>query len=312
MPSGLAQAKMIEIGTTADMKNPIPADALHEVPSGTLARFFSTRLLRELATSTRPFTTQLRQLSNHSALPSTATIADFYERALDAMIRKDRSEYVYKNAIAQKLLLGRHSINSAGLFFEFRVHQSKLDALLVNGSTHAFEIKTAQDELRRLPTQIADYQKTFTHVWVLTSPKHVSGIRAMVPREVGIAVLSKRYNITTIRRPQKRTKFLDLPTMISALRQSEFIEALWEVGIEIPRLPNTVLRSEALRLSRTVAPDKFQAAMMRQLKKRFAKRQSVIASALPRTLTAAGLGLSLTDRKVADLVRHLSTKLGDL
>lgn len=294
------------------MSNPIAKGALDDIPSASLSRFFSTKLLRELAISPKAFSSKLDVLSCRTFLPNRASISDFYERALDSLIRKDRSEYVYKNAIAQKLLLGRHSINSAALFFEFRVGQSKLDALLVNGCGHAFEIKTSQDELRRLDTQISDYQKIFTKVSVFTSSKHLERVRDTVPREIGISVLSQRYHISILRRPQKRVRHLDMAAMTAALRKEELVLALRELGISIPPVPNTLIRSEALRLSNSLTPSVFQSAMLRQLRRRFAVQQMRAAEVLPRSLTAAGLGLSLSERRLNELVRHLQLKLGDL
>lgn len=294
--------------------NPITPNALNGTSSAAISRFFSTRILRDMSLENggKLFRHLALELDLIDKLPRSATIEHFYERAIETLIRKDRSEYVYKNAIAQKLLLGRHSVNTTSLFFEFRSGQSKLDALFLNGSSHAYEIKTSQDELRRLPSQLADYQKQFEYVWVLTSNKHVAGVREMAPREVGIAILSKRYQISIVRKASKRVKHLELDAMFSSMRRNEFLEALNDKGIEVPRTPNTLIHAEAARLAQNIKPTAFHDAMVKQLKKRFAKKQAQIAKMLPRPLTAAGLGLNINNAQAARLVAKLQTRLGDL
>jgi hypothetical protein len=199
------------------------AKQLLRISSGTLVRYFSTRVLRDLAAPSggELFRVMAERDGLFGILPLGATLEEFYDAALVALIRQDRSEYVYKNAIAQKILLGRHSVKTTALLFEFKSGRSKLDALLLNGSSNAYEIKTSKDELRRLETQIPDYQERFEHVWVLSSDRHLQRLKAILPREIGIAVLSDRYRISTVRKAGRRVKFLRSQAMFESMRRDE-------------------------------------------------------------------------------------------
>src|SRR4030042_4812846 len=49
------------------------------------------------------------------------TLGDFLDWLYSKMSRHYRNEYVYKNAIANKILLGKHSLNTSYMLTEFRV-----------------------------------------------------------------------------------------------------------------------------------------------------------------------------------------------
>jgi hypothetical protein len=56
-----------------------------------------------------------------------------------------RSEYYYKNTIANKLLIERHDLNQTTLINEFRIGGSIADLVMVNGVNTVYEIKTELD-----------------------------------------------------------------------------------------------------------------------------------------------------------------------
>lgn len=294
------------------MRSRLTPDVLHEAPSAALSRVFSSRVVRELGTLAGRVT--LRRLVQECGvqLDSDATVEEFYDCALEALLRRDRNEYTYKNAIAQKLLLGKHSTSTRALFFEFRTAQSKLDALFLGESSHAYEIKTAQDELRRLPTQIADYQKLFTHVWVFTSQRHLNSLRQLVGPEIGIAILSDRYHISVVRRAQKRVKYLDPQAMLASMRQAEYRSALRELGLEIPPTPNTLIHSIAMEAAKRVDPQAFHDVMVRHLRARFKQDQAQTLRVFPRSLAATAIALSVSKAQAERIGTAIRTKLGEL
>ncbi len=67
------------------------------------------------------------------------TLKDFFETSYKELLKNYRNEYVFKNAIAQKILIGRHSVKSSLLFTEFRVETSKADVVIFNGTSHVYE-----------------------------------------------------------------------------------------------------------------------------------------------------------------------------
>lgn len=54
------------------------------------------------------------------------------------------------------------------LLNEFRIGASIADTVLINGTNKVFEIKTELDTPERLTTQLQDYYKGFSEVYVFT------------------------------------------------------------------------------------------------------------------------------------------------
>lgn len=77
---------------------------------------------------------------------------------------------------------------------------------LCKGETYAIEIKSAKDDLRRLPEQISEYSKIFDHTMVFTTIDHLSKIKQVSKAKVSIfefgtdetiegSLLEKRNNV---------------------------------------------------------------------------------------------------------------------
>lgn len=57
---------------------------------------------------------------------------------------------------------------------------------LYNGETYAIEIKSAKDDLRRLPEQISEYSKIFDYTYVFTTVDHLQKIKQVSKARVSI------------------------------------------------------------------------------------------------------------------------------
>lgn len=75
--------------------------------------------------------------------------------------------------------------------FEMRIEKSRLDFGRINGSSHAYEIKTELDTLNKLEKQINDYSKVFEFINVVVHPKHLKKVKEIIPEYCGIEI----YNI---------------------------------------------------------------------------------------------------------------------
>jgi hypothetical protein len=97
-----------------------------------------------------------------------ATVEDACSAASRWMLAAYRNEWVYKNAIANQILLQRHGINSAALINEMKVGKSVADCVVINGRATAYEIKTELDNSAKLLKQLSDYRRAFKRVIVVT------------------------------------------------------------------------------------------------------------------------------------------------
>ena len=57
------------------------------------------------------------------------------------MSKNYRNEYFYQNTMLNKLLLGRHSINTTTALTQIPVGKSKADFIMINGKAVVYEIK---------------------------------------------------------------------------------------------------------------------------------------------------------------------------
>ena len=95
----------------------------------------------------------------------------FYDTIFKRLLREYRYEYIYKNAVAKKILLGKHNLNTAFMLTEFRADDCKADTVILNGTSYVYEIKTEMDSFDRLDRQISAYRKVFDYITVISSEK---------------------------------------------------------------------------------------------------------------------------------------------
>lgn len=67
---------------------------------------------------------------------------------------------------------------------------TRADIVVVNGEMHAYEIKSAEDTLRRLPTQIKHYSTVFDRVTLVVATAHFEEAGVKLPAWWGVVVAS--------------------------------------------------------------------------------------------------------------------------
>ncbi len=78
---------------------------------------------------------------------------------------------------------------------------------LYKGETYAIEIKSAKDDLRRLPEQISEYSKIFDYTLVFTTTDHLSKLRQVSNNKISLIELD--YDDTIVGSlPEKRNNVL--------------------------------------------------------------------------------------------------------
>lgn len=145
-----------------------------------------------------------------------------------------RNEYFYKNTLLNKLLLGRHSLNTTTALSEVWINRSKADFILLNGKAVVYEIKTDLDNLDRLENQIKDYYKVFGNVEVIVSEKHMEKIlKQYAHSDIGISLLTTRNTIRKVKNSQPNLEYLDVTAIYKLLRKQERISILLNLGYNL-------------------------------------------------------------------------------
>lgn len=85
------------------------------------------------------------------------------------------------------------------------VLRARIDIAVINGHFHAYEIKSAQDTLQRLPAQIDAYSKIFDYVTVVTELKYHERIIRLLPEWIGVAVCNNDGGFEVVQPPVLNT-----------------------------------------------------------------------------------------------------------
>jgi hypothetical protein len=223
-----------------------------------ISRFFTPKVLDNLALN--GYSSYLSEVSLQSGLyrifDLRKNLKEFFDFVYKILFENYRSEYIYKNEIANKILLGRHSLNTSRLLTEFRIGKTKADIVILNGSSTVYEIKSEYDTFFRLETQIKTYLKIFEYVNVITSPKLTDKIFSITPSKVGILELTDKNTISTKRKAESNRDNMNPEVFFDSLRKPEYLSIIKNYYGEVPDVPNTMIYNECKKLFCQMPTDK--------------------------------------------------------
>ena len=163
---------------------------------------------------------------------------ELLDEALNLLGQGYRCEYVYKAALVNRIVFGRHSPRTASLLSELPVGRSIVDIAVFNGTSTAYEIKTELDTERRLATQTPDYLRAFERVYLVTHPGLVSRyVQSLDPR-VGILALNQRGSLAVVREADASGDALQKDALFTLLRAGEYVHAMAQVFGKQRPMPN--------------------------------------------------------------------------
>lgn len=224
------------------------------------------------------------------------------------LLNEYRCEYIYKNFITQKILLGRHSLNTSTLINEFRVGSSVADVVLINGKSTVYEIKTELDNPDRLHDQVSDYQKAFTEIYLVVHHSRVDTyMEKLTGSHVGLIALNRRNQLSVRKNAALNTKYLDITTMFKSLRKQEYSSIIKKTYGYVPDVPNMFYFKESLKLAKKMDVIEFNKLMGEELKKRKPKEQEMVSSnSIPDYLRNICLVLDPNQKEYKRLFNYLN------
>ncbi len=181
-------------------------------------------------------------------LDSSTTLGQFFDWVYHLLFKNYRNEYIYKNVLANKILIGKHSLNTSHMLTEFRAGKNKADVVILNGTTTVYEIKSQYDSFARLEKQIQSYFEIFDYINVITSPSHAKTLDTILPEKAGVLVLTDRNTITTIRKPKSNKENINPAILFDSLRKSEYMRIIKEYYGTTPDVPNTQIYRKCKKL----------------------------------------------------------------
>lgn len=231
------------------------------------------------------------------------------------MAKNHRNEYFYKNALLNKILLGRHSVNTSTALRELPISDNILDFVIINGIGQVYEIKTELDNLKRLRGQIDSYYNAFSYCNVVTDEGHLQAVMQEVDSlKVGIIVLTKRNTLHVVREPQEFNDKLNYVTMFKLLRKYEFEAILLNKFGELPDAKPVKYYEACLEMFRKLSIKEAQEAMLQQLKKRVTidRDNEELFQQVPLELKALIYFSNFRTQDFRLLTNFLDRKLGDV
>jgi len=258
----------------------------------TLSKVFSSLVLNSIAFN--GYSPYLTEIWNSGIIKDLTdknqNLSEFLSSVYNYLLKRYRNEYIYKNVIANEIILGRHSFGKSKMLSELRVGNCKADVVILNGSLTVYEIKSEYDTLNRLERQINTYSKVFEYVNVITTQKNLSRINLMIPNFVGVLMLTDKFKISTIINPRSNLDNIELEVVFDSLRKREYLKIIKDFYGEIPAVPNTLEYKVCKELYRQIPLDKAIEQTLRVLKLRndCLKLENFLESA-PNALSAYAL-----------------------
>lgn len=221
-----------------------------------------------------------------------------------------KCEYLYKNILLNKLLLGRHSLKTTTAFNEFKINHSKADFVLLNGRATVYEIKSEFDDLEKLEKQLLDYSLFATHVYVVTDAKLLDlVIERFAHFPIGVIELTKRNSLSVKVEASPWLNNLSHQAIMATLRKSEYLAICNKQFGYVPEVPNTRIFRECLSLFETLDVLLFQKLAVTKLKERKIQYPELLLSEkTPYELKHICYFLDLTHAEYGKLFKKLSMK----
>lgn len=180
------------------------------------------------------------------------------------IMKYGRGERVVKYYFAKQFLEEKNLV----CLFEYNVIGSRLDFGRINGHTYAYEIKTENDNLDKLGTQLKNYEKMFDYLYIIVHEKHIKQAKRLVNNKVGIITYnlnSYDTNFVTIREA-KKNKSKQKKELIKELCGADLSLILNRLNQKVPKeneakrnLVAKIASKEVLfRLYKDILRDKYQ------------------------------------------------------
>lgn len=236
------------------------------------------------------------------------TLANLMDAGLEQLGRDYRCEYVYKAAIANRIIFGRHSPRTANLAIELPVDGSIVDAAIFNGTSTAYEIKTEFDSPVRLTTQTPSYLRAFDSVNLVTHPALVDRYIQLLDSRVGIYALNADNSLSLKRAAVSDVSRVEPGVVFRMLRRAEYMTAVRKHFGPQPELPNGLIAAHYRALFTQLTSEQAHKALVGAMRSRTTDPDtSSFLAALPKSLRALGYATPLSPPQRARLLSALST-----
>lgn len=270
-----------------------------------LSKIFNSSVLNDIAVGDFSYIQKVSEQFFSDC--TTLNLSEIYQKSFEILQKHYPNEYVYKNLIATKILLGRHSLNTATMLSEFRAGTNKADCVILNGKSICYEIKTDYDSLIRLNDQLDAYTQIFDEVYVVCSKKHIDSVLKNVDSSIGVLNLSEKSTFQEIRKannPREKNKKL----LIQSLRQSEYLELFEKLTGNKLVAPNTQMFDLCLDALDSFQDEKTLNSFYIEILKKSRKNNKDFLMNMPTSLVNATISYKFSKSQILSLINNFNIK----
>lgn len=245
-----------------------------------ISRLINHAAFKKLSTGSNQsaYIRQLKKYAHFEAIQDNQrpkTLHGLIDYGYQLLVQNYRSEYVYKSTLLNDFILKNYSLDDTILLNEFRINDSIADVVLVNGTNKVFEIKTELDTLERFKSQVSDYYKSFSEVYLVTHFSVYEKYLKLIDSRVGVIIYTEDHKLKEIRRAQNVSEYLDTNTMMATLRKPEYLALVKALVGFIPEATPVFLYKECLNILLQFTPKEVQFAYCKILKKRISEAKNI-------------------------------------
>lgn len=273
-----------------------------------LAQIFSTANFKKIIRKDDYLDTFYR-INKYTKVKENTTNLEVINQIYSSLLNNYKNEYIYKNILINKLLFKKYRLKNTIALNEFKIGNSIADFVLLNGEARIYEIKTELDGLDKLEKQLADYKKFADKIYIVSSSKHIPNLlMKYFNSNIGIIELTNRNALKTIKEPIKNEVF-NHDILFKTLRKEEYISIIKKYFKFVPKVPNTQIFRECLKLSKKIDILEFQKLVIQKLKYRnISNPETFKERQIPEALKHICYSLDFSDNEYQQLEYFLSQK----
>lgn len=196
------------------------------------------------------------------------TVKELLDFSYSYLLQEYRHEYIYKTSLLSNFILKNFSLKESVILNEFKIGKSKADVVLVNGSNKVFEIKTELDSPERLKTQILDYYKAFSEVYIVTHHSLKEKYLKILDPQVGLMVFEHDNTLAIARKSTPCSEYLDSSVMLKSLRKKEYLYVIQSLEGTLPHTTAVNLFKECLLIAAKHTTIEVQKHFLKAIKSR--------------------------------------------
>jgi hypothetical protein len=251
------------------------------------------------------------RIQKHLSFPKSVNNLNIIQFVYKELLSNYKSEYLYKNALINKLLLGKYSLNTTTVINEFKIGSSIADFVLLNGEAKIFEIKTEYDSLDKLNKQLSDYVQFANKVYVVANSKFIDKlVEDYKDTTIGIIEFTDNNTLKELFPAKENNSYFNCTAIFKTLRKQEYLDIVKEYFGFIPDVPNTKVFKESLKLVESINVVDFQNLAYQKIKERKLKCPvEFLSNETPYELKHICYSLDMSSKEYSFLYQFLNQKV---